>query len=101
MGILEPSSEIDIYCLHLVFTPLLEKALIGFTGMWDNHQLRTCHKKTPNQLFKTGLEGIAKLSEEFGFEATELKQQVDISNNIYRRNPMSCVTFFYLLLGYC
>ena len=50
-GVLDPGNELDLYCLHFFFLPMLNKALDEFKDSWNSHKLRTCKNKTPRQLF--------------------------------------------------
>ena len=54
-GILNRYSEVDLFCLHIVFLPRLNYALSQFVQQWNNHSLRTCGGSTPRMLFFTGL----------------------------------------------
>ena len=51
----------DVYALHLVFIPIIQKHLDMFQQGWVHHSLHTEHNKSPNQLCITGL---CELSEE-------------------------------------
>ena len=50
-GILDPINEIDLYCLHFVFLPRINKSLTEFMQSWNNHSLSSEGSKTPYQLF--------------------------------------------------
>ena len=52
--VLDPMNEIDMYCLHYVFVPLINNCLRGFVESWNNHQLSSEHNYTPYQLFFIG-----------------------------------------------
>ena len=54
-GMLDPLSEIDLYCLHLVYTPRINEALTAFVNGWNHHAITTEHSMTPMQLFTAGL----------------------------------------------
>ena len=54
-GLLDINNNLDLFCLHWTFLPRINKLLEKFKGGWNNHKLSTCHSKTPNQLFITGL----------------------------------------------
>ena len=53
-GKLNPLNEVDMYCLHYVFLPRINKALESFVVSWNNHPVSTEHNRTPNQLFVEG-----------------------------------------------
>ena len=54
-GSLQPLNETDMYCLHYVFVPRINKVLSEFLVAWNNHKLSTEYSKTPNQLFLRGM----------------------------------------------
>ncbi len=47
-------NEIDLFCLHVVFLPRINRDLISFIECWSNHSLSTEGNLTPNQLFIEG-----------------------------------------------
>ena len=47
---LDPLNETDLFCLHFVFLPRINKTLTEFIDTWNNHPLSTEHNSTPNQL---------------------------------------------------
>ena len=49
-GILDPLNEIDMFCLHHAFLPLLNKSLSEFVAAHNNHKLSTEENKTPVQI---------------------------------------------------
>ena len=51
---LHPLNEIDIFCLHYAFLPLINNTLQSFVESWNNHALSTENNLTPNQLFIRG-----------------------------------------------
>ena len=54
-GILDTDNENDMFCLHFVFTPLMNRALNTFKCSWNNHKLSTEGNLTPQQLYLTGM----------------------------------------------
>lgn len=53
-GILDPLNNVDLYCLHYVFLPRINRCLGEFCESWNNHSLSTASNLTPNQLFFEG-----------------------------------------------
>ncbi len=47
-------NEVDMFCLHWVFTPRINAALQSFVESWNNHPVSTARNQTPNQLFIQG-----------------------------------------------
>lgn len=47
-------NEVDLFCLHSVFLPRLNRDLEVFMECWNNHPLSTANNLTPNQLFIRG-----------------------------------------------
>lgn len=54
-GMIDPLSETDLYCLHIVYMPHVNEALAAFVNGWNHHALTTEHSMTPMQLFTAGL----------------------------------------------
>ena len=54
MEMLDPNNEIEVYALHYVFLPQLNKALDLFVMQWNNHPLSSEHGYTPFQVWKQG-----------------------------------------------
>lgn len=52
---LDPLNEVDMYCLHFIFLPRINKCLQEFQESWNNHSLSSEGNKTPYQLFVEGL----------------------------------------------
>lgn len=53
--VLNPDNEVDIFCLHVVFIPRVNKCLAEFQGSWNNHSLSTEGNMSPLQLCVLGL----------------------------------------------
>ena len=60
---LDPTNEVDIFCLHFVFLPRVNKALADFKGSWNSHPLSTEGNKSPLQLFVEGLSASGQYTE--------------------------------------
>ena len=54
-GLFDASNEIHMYCLHLVYVKLINKALDEFVGQWNNHPVSTECNFSPNQLWVRGM----------------------------------------------
>ena len=64
--VLNQGCEVDLYCLHFFFLPMLNKALTEFQNSWNNHKLCTCRNKTPRQLF---ILSIIEMKDDGGYHA--------------------------------
>ena len=53
--LLNPLDEEDLFALHYVFLPRVNRSLEVFQSSWNDHGLRTEHGQTPKQLFTAGL----------------------------------------------
>ena len=53
-GRLDDLSDLDLYCLHLVYLPKINESLATFVDGWNCHTLSTEHNLTPMQVFSTG-----------------------------------------------
>ncbi len=51
--LLDPLNETDMFCLHFVYVPLINKCLFEFVQSWNHHRLSLERNKTPYQLHMT------------------------------------------------
>lgn len=70
-GVLDPVNEVDIFCLHFVFLPRINKSLKDFQGSWNCHQLSTEGNMSPLQLFVEGQCARGQLSHTTEISATD------------------------------
>ena len=49
-GFLDPLNEVDVFCLHFIFLPIINKCIDEFVVSWNNHSLSNEGNMTPNQL---------------------------------------------------
>lgn len=54
-GVLDPLNETDLFCLHYVYLPALNKNLSEFVSAHNNHKVSTEASNTPAQIFWTNL----------------------------------------------
>ena len=54
-GILNPDSDNDLFCLHFIYTRMINQALQLFKRSWNNHKLSTEANLTPHQLYIKGM----------------------------------------------
>ena len=52
--LLNPIDNVQLYALHYVYKPRINRSLQQFVEAWNNHGVRTEHGQTPNQLFTVG-----------------------------------------------
>jgi hypothetical protein len=50
-GILDVNNDTDIFCLHYIYLPLINKAVSEFVAAHNCHKVSTERNKTPEQLF--------------------------------------------------
>lgn len=51
MSALDSENEVDLFCLHYVFLPRINKSLQQFLSAWNHHQLSTERNLSPLQLY--------------------------------------------------
>lgn len=71
-GLLNPSSNVDIFCLHTVCWHLLSTTVDNFVIGWNNHPISTAENFSPLQLFHLGLTKLKNM----GGEHPELNQVI-------------------------
>ncbi|XP_057311502.1 uncharacterized protein LOC130649269 [Hydractinia symbiolongicarpus] len=52
---LDPVNDVDLYALHSVFLPRINRACEEFVKQWNNHPLSTEGNRTPYQLWTQGM----------------------------------------------
>ena len=78
-GILDAKSDTDLYCLHLVFMPLLSASVEEFQRSWNAHKHRGLKHKRPEWVFNEGLSRLSRIAKALGHHYTELEQVIIIS----------------------
>ena len=53
-GLLEPTCDLDLFCLHLVYQERINSSLKAFVNGWNNHAVTTERNMTPIQLLTCG-----------------------------------------------
>lgn len=53
--LLDPLNERQLYAIHYIFVPRINKALHEFRNSWNHHRIRTARNKSPHQLFTAGV----------------------------------------------
>lgn len=72
---LDSDAEAVLFCLHLVFTPLIRQHLEEFQNGWNLHVIRTTPGcSSPIRLFVQGLANLRQLSVEINEFFTKLIQ---------------------------
>ena len=54
-NILDPLSELHLFCLHYVYLPRINRALTEFTEQWNHHPVSTEENQSPYQLWVSGM----------------------------------------------
>ena len=53
--ILDLLNKVDVFCLHHIFLPMINRCLLDFQDSWNNHNISTEGCMTPYQLFAEGM----------------------------------------------
>lgn len=61
-GLLDTLNEVDMFSLHYVFLPRINKTLCDFKASWNNHGLSSEGNMTPHQLFVEGMTWAIQLN---------------------------------------
>ena len=54
-GYLDPLNEVDLFCLHHIFLPRINRSILQFRESWNHHKLSSEANRTPYQLFLEGM----------------------------------------------
>lgn len=55
LSLIDGNNPVDLYIIHLLFLPVIQRQLNLFKDGWANHSLRTEGNRTPLQLWILGL----------------------------------------------
>lgn len=55
MGILDPSDDVDLFLLHCIYLPRINKSLLDFARAWNHHPIRTERNWSPRQIMLNSL----------------------------------------------
>lgn len=74
--LLDPTNILDLYALHFVYLPYINATMKLFVDAWCDHPMRSCHNRTPNQLWISGMlsnssSGSAIMDELYGVDQPE------------------------------
>ena len=61
-GALDPINEVEMFCLHYVVIPHLNKSLADFQGSWNHHSLSSEGNLSPLQLYTEGEAAVGAMS---------------------------------------
>ena len=53
--LLDSTSPVDLFCLHIVYQPYINHCIGIFVDAWNSHPLSTERSKSPSQLWIQGL----------------------------------------------
>ena len=82
-GAFIPTDEVHLYCLHIVYLPLINAALTEFVAQWSDHPVTTETNLSPHQMWTQGMlqlrhsnltavwdivDGVPSNIEDFGIE---------------------------------
>ena len=92
INILDASNEIHLFCLHVVYIPLIRQHLFDFVNGWNNHKLSTESNKTPLQLWVRGMLDMAnsdhRVAREFREPTTEVSMPLIRTDPLCRKNTL-------------
>ena len=57
-GVLDPLNDVDMFCLHYIYLPRINRNLQEFQESWNRHSMSTEGSMSPCQMFFESLSGI-------------------------------------------
>jgi len=63
IGALNTDNEADMYCLHYIFIPRINSALLSFQSAWNHHRISTENNLSPLQLYTAYAQGSSLFDE--------------------------------------
>lgn len=88
IGVLDPSSDVDIFCLHTIYLPFINRCLTEFTNAYSHHPIRTAAHKTPSQMWHAGIMDLAN-REQIGVQNALLAQDPEVVCDLYGHDPQA------------
>lgn len=73
-NILDPSSDLEIFALHVIYLPIIQNHLDEFARSWNFHGIRTTETSSSIRLFMRGISSLRRLSSAREENCTELVQ---------------------------
>ena len=83
--ILDHLNEHNLWALHYIFIPRINRSLREFVSSWNNHPIRTARHKSPQQLFTAG----ALLLQNSQLSALDFFQSVDEQYGVDPEGPLA------------
>ncbi|XP_045032334.1 uncharacterized protein LOC116935505 isoform X2 [Daphnia magna] len=81
--VLDRFSEVDLYCLHLIFLPIMQQHIEEFIDAWNLHTIRTAPSSmSPIRLFLRGLTSLKRRAAAENKLFKELEQNIDFEQYI-------------------
>ena len=92
-GDLEVNSDIDLWCLHLVFIPVINEALEQFRQLWDYHPSSSANNKSPLRIWIDGIclappetQPVPDVDEYYAIDFIELPIELADDDAVEERN---------------
>ena len=61
IGILDPTNELHLFCLHFIYHPRISDALEKWSKAWNLHALSSEHGNSPTRLWTAGLHRMMRI----------------------------------------
>ena len=74
-------NEVDIYCLHYIFVPRINQALLSFVEGWNSHAVSMEGNQTPYQMFIMRLLPTSTNSDSDS-DSEECSEPLDLQSNV-------------------
>ena len=84
--IMDPTNDMDLFCLHYIFLPRLNIQLVKFVEGWNNRPLRTENGLSPIQLWTRGIVMATDFinqqpaADDYGVEYGEVANPFEVSS---------------------
>jgi len=93
LGVLDPSDEIHVYCLHYVFLPRISQHLEMWQRAWNAHPLRTEQNNSPMQIWSRGIicNQNLQLENDHALNEVCVIHSMRVTNQLYHGYVCVCV----------
>ena len=92
-GILDANNEVDLFCLHAVFTGRINASIKEFIRSWNSHPLTTENNQTPLQLFSLGIDSESSDSDN---DSSNVTRQLPVSQSAVEVNNVGFIPCIFL-----
>ena len=90
--VLDPLNEVDLYCLHYIYLPRINRSISEFQESWNNHGLSSEGAMSPHQLHFEGMNCLVQNCDSFT-GSTQINNMSDVETSQVDRVSVPRIIF--------